>query len=95
MGTAQVFVERKALNPISEIGEESMSAVPLACTWRTLRAIRRFPGSPKLTCAPILQRVPRLRSAQDERITARILEVIRVPGCSKRPFDSSLPGGAG
>lgn len=34
MGTLQDFVERKALNPISETGEESMSAIPLACIWR-------------------------------------------------------------
>ena len=38
---------------------------------------------------PILQRVPRLRSAQDERSAARVLEVIRIPGLSERPFDGS------
>ena len=38
---------------------------------------------------PILQRVPRLRSAQNERSAARVLEVIRIPGLFERPFDGS------
>src|SRR5205807_9281043 len=38
---------------------------------------------------PILQRVPRLRSAQDERSAARFLEVIRIPGLSERSCDGS------
>ena len=38
---------------------------------------------------PILQRVPRLRSAQDERSAPRLLEVIRIPGLFERPYDES------
>ena len=42
---------------------------------------------------PILQRVPRLRSAQDERSPPRVLEVIRIPGLFERPYDGSRQRG--
>src|SRR5258708_13858513 len=42
--------------------------------------------------APILQCVPRLGSAQDQRTAAPVLEVIGISGGSERPRKRRLPG---
>src|ERR1039458_9176078 len=51
--------------------------------------VQRLDGS---TGARILQCVPRLRPAQDERTAARVLEVIGILRCSERHLERSLPG---
>src|SRR5205085_7304352 len=43
------------------------------------------------TGAPILQGVPRLRSAQDQWTAVVVLEVIGIAGGSKRPLERSFP----
>lgn len=50
----------------------------------------------RFVCAPVLKRIPRMWSTQDERSAARIHEVIRIRGKSKRSSDWRLDGvGAG
>src|SRR5581483_2207643 len=47
------------------------------------------------SAAPILQCVPRLRPAQDQRTAAPVLEVIGIPGGSERPCKGRLPSVVG
>ena len=52
-------------------------------------------GSDDSAGAPILQRVPCLRSAQDERLAGPVLEVVGIPAGFERPREWNVPSDVG